>query len=120
MGKTATTLAGAGAGAGNTSGGLGAAAMSAASPGTMAAPMEGSAWEACPMATRAAWGPRSRASCAEASQPAWRAAALAAEADTVLRAFRGARLAEPCLRLLKGRDRAGSGHTEKEPKQRYP
>jgi hypothetical protein len=32
----------------------------------------------------------------------------------------GARLAEPCLRLLKGRDRAGSGHTEKEPKQRYP
>jgi hypothetical protein len=72
------------------------------------------------MATRAAWAPRSRASCAEASQTAWRAAALAAEADTVLRAFREARPAEPCLRLLKGRDRAGSGHTEKEPKQRYP
>jgi hypothetical protein len=70
-------------GLGNTSGGLGAAATSVASPGTMAAPMEGSAWEACPMATRAAWGPRSRASCAEASQPAWRAAALAAEAGTV-------------------------------------
>jgi hypothetical protein len=72
------------------------------------------------MATRAAWAPRSRASCAEASQTAWRAAALVAEADTVFRAFRGARPAEPCLRLLKGRDRAGSGHTEKEPKQRYP
>jgi hypothetical protein len=86
----------------------------------MAAPMEGSAWEACPIATRAAWGPRSRASCAEASQPSWRATALAAEAGTVLRAFQGARPAEPCLRLLKGRDKAGSGHTEKEPKQRYP
>jgi hypothetical protein len=61
-------------------------------------------------------GPRSRASCAEASQPAWCAAALAAEADTVLRAFWGARPAEPCLRLLKGRDKAGSGHTKKEPK----
>jgi hypothetical protein len=72
------------------------------------------------MATRAAWAPRSRVSCAEANQPAWRAAALAAEANTVLRAFRGATPAEPCLRLLKGRDRAGSGHTEKEPKQRYP
>jgi hypothetical protein len=72
------------------------------------------------MATRVAWTPRSRASCAEASQPAWRAAALAAEAGTVLRAFRGARPAEPCLRLLKRRDKAGSEHTEKEPKQRYP
>jgi hypothetical protein len=40
------------------------------SPSTMAAPMEGSAWEACAMATHAAWAPRSRASCAEASQPA--------------------------------------------------
>jgi hypothetical protein len=100
-GKTATASAGAGAGVGNTSGGLGAAATPAASPGTMAAPMEGSAWEACPRATRAAWAPRSRVSCAEASQSAWRAAALAAEADTVLRAFRGARPVEPCLRLLK-------------------
>jgi hypothetical protein len=72
------------------------------------------------MATRAAWAPRSRASCAEASQPAWRAAALAAEAGTILRAFRGAIPAVPCLRLLKGRDKARSGHTEKEPKQRYP
>jgi hypothetical protein len=95
-------------------------ATSAASPGTMVAPMEGSAWEACPMATRAAWPPRSRVSCVEASQPAWRAATLAAEANTVLRAFLGARPAEPCLRLLKGRDKARSGHTEKEPKQRYP
>jgi hypothetical protein len=105
-GKTATASAGAGAGAGNTSGGLGAAATLAVSPGTMATPMEGSAWEACPRATCAAWAPRSRASCAEAG--------------TVLRAFRGARPTEPCLRLLKGRDKAGSGHTEKEPKQRYP
>jgi hypothetical protein len=104
--KTATASAGVGAGAGNTSGGLGAAATSAASPGMMVAPMEGSAWEACPMATRVAWAPHSRASCAEASQPAWRAAALAAEADTVLRAFWGARPAEPCLHLLKGRDKA--------------
>jgi hypothetical protein len=72
------------------------------------------------METRAAWAPRSRASCAEASQPAWRAAAPAAEADTFLRAFRGARLAVPCLSLLKGRDKARSGHTKKEPKQRYP
>ena len=61
-------------------------------------------------------GPRSRASCAEASQPAWRAAALAAEVGTVLRAFQGARPAEPCLHLLKGKYKAGSGHTEKEPK----
>jgi hypothetical protein len=66
-GKTATASAEAGAGADNTTGGLGAEASPAASPGTMAAPMEGSAWEACPRATRAAWAPRSRASCAEAS-----------------------------------------------------
>jgi hypothetical protein len=72
------------------------------------------------MATRAARPPRSRASCGEASQPAWHAAAPAAEASTVLRALRGARPAEPCLRLLKRRDKAGLGHTEKEPKQRYP
>jgi hypothetical protein len=61
-----------------------------------------------------------RASCAEASQPAWHGATLAAEADTVLRAFRGARPAESCLRLLRGKGKAGSGHTKKEPKQRYP
>jgi hypothetical protein len=72
------------------------------------------------MATRAAWPPRLRASCAEASQPAWHGAALAAEAGTVLRAFWGARPAEPCLRLLRVKDKAGSGHTEKELKQRYP
>jgi hypothetical protein len=59
------------------------------------------------MATRATWPPRLRASCA-------------AEADTVLRAFRGARPAEPCLRLLGGKGKAGSGHTKKEPGQRYP
>jgi hypothetical protein len=37
-----------------------------------------------------------------------------------LKGLPGGRPAEPCLRLLKGRDKAGSGHTEKEPKQRYP
>jgi hypothetical protein len=72
------------------------------------------------MAIRAAWAPRLRASCAEASQPAWCGAALAAEAGTVLRAFLGARPAEPCLRLLRGKGEAGSGHTKKEPEQRYP
>jgi hypothetical protein len=61
-----------------------------------------------------------RASCAEASQPAWRGAPLAAEADTVLRALLGSRPTEPCLRLLRGKGKAGSGHTKKEPKQRYP
>jgi hypothetical protein len=35
----------------------------------------------------------------------WRAAAPAAEASPVLRAFLGARPAEPCLRLLKERER---------------
>jgi hypothetical protein len=72
------------------------------------------------MATRAAWAPRLGASCAEASQSAWRGAALAAEAGTVLRAFLGARPAETCLRLLGGKGKAGSGHTKKEPGQRYP
>jgi hypothetical protein len=56
-GKTATASAEAGAGAGNTTGGLGATATPAASPDTMAASMEGSTWEACPRATRAAWAP---------------------------------------------------------------
>jgi hypothetical protein len=42
-GKTATASAEAGAGTGNTTGGIGAATTPAASPGTMAAPMEGSA-----------------------------------------------------------------------------
>jgi hypothetical protein len=65
------------------------------------------------MATRAAWAPRLGASCAEASQPAWHGAALAAEAGTILRAFLGARPTEPCLRLLGGKGKAGSGH-------RYP
>jgi hypothetical protein len=67
------------------------------------------------MAIRAAWAPRFRASCAEASQLAWRGAALAAKAGTVLTAFLGARPAESCLRLLRGKGKAGSGHT-KEPK----
>jgi hypothetical protein len=72
------------------------------------------------MATRATWASRLGASCAEASQPAWRGAALAAEAGTVLRAFLGARSAEPCLRLLGGKGKAGSGHTKKELGHRYP
>jgi hypothetical protein len=37
-----------------------------------------------------------------------------------LRTFQGARPVEPCLRLLGGKGRAGSGHTKKEPGQRYP
>jgi hypothetical protein len=68
------------------------------------------------MAARAAWAPRSRASYAEASQPAWHAAAPAAEADTVLRAFVGVRPVRPCLRLLKGREKASSRHATKEAK----
>jgi hypothetical protein len=90
-----------------------AAAASAASHGVMAAPTRGSAWEACPMATHAAWAPRWRAPCAEANQPAWRAAAPAAEAGFVLRAFVGARLAKPCFHLLKGRDGKFRTHNEK-------
>jgi hypothetical protein len=50
----------------------------------------------------------------------WPSVALAVEADAVLRTFRGARPVEPCLRLLGGKGKAGSGHTKKEPKQRYP
>jgi hypothetical protein len=72
------------------------------------------------MATRAAWASRSGASGAEADRPAWRGAALAAKAGAVLRAFLGARSAEPCLRLLGGKGKAGSGHTKKEPGHRYP
>jgi hypothetical protein len=72
------------------------------------------------MATRAAWAPRLRSSCAEANQPAWHGVALAAEASAVLRAFRGARPAEPCLRLLRGKDKARSGHTKEELKQGCP
>jgi hypothetical protein len=34
--------------------------------------------------------------------------------------IRGARPVEPCLRLLGRMGRAGSGHTKKEPGQRYP
>jgi hypothetical protein len=56
----------------------------------------------------------------EASRPAWPGAALAAEAGAVLRTFRGARLVKPCLRLLGRKGKAGSGHTKKEPGQRYP
>jgi hypothetical protein len=117
-GKSAVASVGVDAGAGNMSGGLGATAASAVSPSTMAAPTEGLAWEAYPMASRAAWAPHSRAPCVEASQPAWRATAPAAEAGFVLRAFLGARLAKPCLRLLK--ERARSRHKEKKPKQRHP
>jgi hypothetical protein len=50
----------------------------------------------------------------------WPGAALAAEADAVLRTFRGARPIEPCLRLLGGKGKVESGHTKKEPGQRYP
>jgi hypothetical protein len=119
-GRTTIVSAEAGVGADNTSGGLKAAAASAISPGTTAASTEGSAWGACPMATCAAWAPRLGASGAEAGRPAWRGAALAAEAGAVLRAFLGARSAEPCLRLLGGKGKAGSGHTKKEPGHRYP
>jgi hypothetical protein len=87
----------------------------------MAAPTGGSTWEACPMATHAAWAPRRRAPCAEANQPAWRAAAPAPEAGPVLRAFVGARPAEPCLRLLKEREGKFKTHNKKiKLKQRYP
>jgi hypothetical protein len=67
------------------------------------------------MEIRAAWALRLRTSCAEASQPTWHGAALDAEAGTVLRAFLGARPAEPCLRLLGRKGKAGSEHTKKEP-----
>jgi hypothetical protein len=60
------------------------------------------------------------ASCVEASQSARPGEAPAAEAGAVLRTFRGARPIEPCLRLLRGKGKAGSGHTKKEPEQRYP
>jgi hypothetical protein len=69
-GESATAPAGVGAGTDNKSGGLGATVASATSPGTMAAPIGGSAMEACPMATHAAWAPCWRAPCAEANQPA--------------------------------------------------
>jgi hypothetical protein len=75
-------------------------------PGMMAAPTEGSAWP----------GTMSRVLCAEASQPAWCVAAPAAQASPVLRAFLGARPVEPCLRLLKEREKARSRHTEKKTK----
>jgi hypothetical protein len=104
--------AGVDAGTDNKSGGLGAAAASAASPGMMVAPTGGSAGEACPMATRAAWAPCWRAPCAEANQPTWRATAPAAEAGFVLRAFVGARPAKPCLRLLKERESKFKAHSE--------
>jgi hypothetical protein len=118
-GESATTPAGVDADTSNKSAGPGAAAASAASPCMMAAPTWGSAWEACPMATRAAWAPRWRAPCAEANQPAWRVAAPAAEAGFVLRAFVGARPAKPCFRLLKERDGKFKTHNEKS-KQGYP
>jgi hypothetical protein len=112
-GESATAPAGVDAGADDKSGGLGATATLAASPETMAALAGGSAWEVCPMATRAAWAPRWRAPWVEANQPAWRAVALAADAGFVLRAFAGARPAKPCLRLLKGRDGKFKTHSEK-------
>jgi hypothetical protein len=112
-GESAMAPVGVDAGADNKSGGLGAVAASATTPGTMAAPTVGSAGEACPMTTRNAWAPRWRAPCAEANQPAWRTAAPVAEAGFVLRAFVGARLAKPCLRLLKERDGKFKTHSEK-------
>lgn len=98
-GESVTAPAGVDAGASNRSGGLRAMATSAVSSDTMVAPTEGSARGTCPLATRAAWAPRSRALCAEASQLAWCAAAPAAEASPVLRAFLGARPVELCLRF---------------------
>jgi hypothetical protein len=56
-GELTMAPAGVDAGAGNKSGGLGAAAASATSPGMMVAPTGWSTWEACPRATRAAWAP---------------------------------------------------------------
>jgi hypothetical protein len=103
VGAPAAVPVGIDVGVGDEEGGLEAAAASTASPGTMAAPVKGSTWEACPMTACASWAPRRRAPCAKANQPAWRVAAPAEEADPVLRAFVGARPAEPCLRLLKGR-----------------
>jgi hypothetical protein len=111
-GESATALAGIDAGAGNKTGGLGAAAAAIASPSMTAAPTGGSTWEACPMTACATWAPRKRAPCAEANQPAWRAATPAAEAGPVLRAFEGARPAEPCLRLLKRRRGKFKTHSE--------
>jgi hypothetical protein len=87
--------------------------------GVMAAPIGGSAKEACPMATRATCPPHWRAPYAEANQLAWHAVAPAAEAAFVLRAFVGARPAKPCLRLLKERESKFKAHN-KRPKQRYP
>jgi hypothetical protein len=112
-GESATAPVGVDAGVDDKSDELGAAATSAASPGTMAAPAEGSPWETCPMATRTAWAPRWRAPCLEANQPAWHTAAPAAEAGFVLRAFVGARPAGPCLRLLKQRDSKFKTHRGK-------
>jgi hypothetical protein len=112
-GESTTAPAGVDAGADDKSGRLGATVTSAASPGTMAAPAGGSAWEVCPMATRATWAPRWRVPWAEANQPAWRAAAPAAKAGFVLRAFVGARPAKPCLRLQKGRDGKFKTQSEK-------
>jgi hypothetical protein len=119
-GESATAPAGVDAGASNRSGGLEATVASAVSSGTMAALTEGSVRGTCPMATRAAWAPHSRALCAEASQPAWCAAAPAAETSPVLRAFLGARPVELCLHLLKEGEKTRSRHTEEKPKQRYP
>jgi hypothetical protein len=53
-GESVTAPARVEASADNKSAGLEAAAASAASPDMMAAPTGGSAWEACPMAARAA------------------------------------------------------------------
>jgi hypothetical protein len=115
-GESATAPAGVDASAGNRSGGLKATAALAISSGTMAAPTGGSARGTCPMATRAAWAPHSRALCAEASQPAWCTATPAAEASPILRAFLGARPVELCLRLLKEGEKTRSRHTEEKTK----
>jgi hypothetical protein len=111
-GESATAPAGIDAGAGNKTGGLGATAVSTASPGMTVAPTGGSTWEACPMTACAAWAFRRKAPCTEANQPAWHAATPAAEAGPILRAFEGARPAEPYLSLLKEREGKFKTHNE--------
>jgi hypothetical protein len=118
--RTTTASAEASASADNASGGFEAAAAPAISLGTTAASTEESASGAHPTATCASCALCLEAHCVGASLPARPGAALAIEADAVLRTFRGARPVEPCLRLLGGKGKAGSGHTKKEPGQKYP
>jgi hypothetical protein len=112
-GESVTAPVGVDAGAGNKSGGLGAATASAASPGMMAALAGRVSLGGLPRGNSCRLGPRWRAPWAKANQPAWRAAAPAPEAGFVLRAFVGARPAGPCLRLLKERDGKFMTHSGK-------